>query len=312
MDAFSNELDVSKQVRTTESAEVNREVDRIFLNLYPKSSTYMLDRAFSDVDRLYRGEFAGYQPCNTAYHDIQHVLEVTLAMARLIDGYERSRIGVEPVDAKLFQLGIVTALFHDCGYIVRDQDGPERNGAEFTLTHVSRGSQFLKEYLPKLGMADLAQVASDLIHFTGYERPVATIQVPGLIYRLLGNLLGSADIIAQMADRCYLEKCRDRLYPEFLAGGLTQRRKPDGSVELVYASGADLVHKTPSFYTGATKRLDGDLEGVHGLVEKHFGGQNLYLEELHKNIDFARSIAHETDASILKRKPPETLPVVES
>ena len=97
----------------------------------------------------------------------------------------------------------------------------------------------------------------------------------------------SADIIAQMADRCYLEKCRDRLYPEFLTGGLTQRRKPDGSVELVYTSGADLVQKTPNFYAGATKRLDGDLEGVHGLVEKHFGGQNLYLEELHKNIDFA-------------------------
>lgn len=313
MDAFSNEFDVSKQVRTTDPEKVNQEVDRIFLNLYPENSTQTLDRAFTDVDRLYRGELTGYHPCNTAYHDIQHVLEVTLAMARLIDGYERSRIGIEPVDAKLFQLGIVTALFHDCGYIVRDQDGgPERNGAEFTLIHVSRGSQFLKDYLPKLGMADLAQVASDLIHFTGYERPVASIQVPGLIYRLLGNLLGSADIIAQMADRCYLEKCRDRLYPEFLTGGLTQRRKPDGSVELVYSSGVDLVHKTPNFYMGATKRLDGDLEGVHGLVEKHFGGQNLYLEELHKNIDFARSIANDDDASALKRKPPETLPAADA
>lgn len=86
MDAFSNELDVSKQVRTTEPADANREVDRIFLELYPTSSTQTLDRAFNDVDRLYRGELAGYQPCNTAYHDIQHVLEVTLAMARLIDG----------------------------------------------------------------------------------------------------------------------------------------------------------------------------------------------------------------------------------
>ena len=151
----------------------------------------------------------------------------------------------------------------------------------------------------------------DLIHFTGYERPVNSIRVPNLTYRLLGNLLGTADIIAQMADRCYLEKCRDRLYPEFLTGGLTQRRKPDGSVELVYTSGADLVQKTPNFYAGATRRLDGDLEGVHGLVEKHFGGQNLYLEELHKNIDFARSIANEADATILKRKPPETLPVTE-
>ena len=36
----------------------------------------------------------------------------------------------------------------------------------------------------------------------------------------LGHLLGTADMIAQMADRCYLEKCRDRLYPEFVLGGV--------------------------------------------------------------------------------------------
>jgi hypothetical protein len=40
------------------------------------------------------------------------------------------------------------------------------------------------------------------------------------MFRRLGNMLGTADIIAQMADRCYLEKCRDRLFPEFVAGGL--------------------------------------------------------------------------------------------
>ena len=44
--------------------------------------------------------------------------------------------------------------------------------------------------------------------------------VPPGVYRLLGNMLGSADIIAQMSDRCYLEKCRDRLFPEFVWGGL--------------------------------------------------------------------------------------------
>ena len=36
----------------------------------------------------------------------------------------------------------------------------------------------------------------------------------------VGHLLGTADMIAQMADRCYLEKCRDRLYAEFVLGGV--------------------------------------------------------------------------------------------
>jgi len=33
------------------------------------------------------------------------VLEVTLAMARLIDGYERARMGLDPLDADMFRLG---------------------------------------------------------------------------------------------------------------------------------------------------------------------------------------------------------------
>ena len=28
-------------------------------------------------------------------------------------------------------------------------------------------------------------------------------------------------------DRCYPEKCRDRLYPEFVAGGIARKRNPD-------------------------------------------------------------------------------------
>ena len=82
----------------------------------------------------------------------------------------------------------------------------------------------------------MADIAADLVHFTGYERPVKTIQMPSLTYRLLGNLLGSADIIAQMADRCYLEKCRDRLYPEFVTGGIATRKTADGKIAVVFAS----------------------------------------------------------------------------
>lgn len=308
MGAFSNDMDVTRQVRTTEPAEVNSEIDRIFLELYPRGSTDALDRAFGDADRLFRGEYPGVLACSTAYHDIQHTLDVTLAMARLIDGYERGKSRSAALGEKLFQLGVVTALFHDIGYLVREDEGEERNGAEFTLVHVSRGSHFLREYLPCLGMAELAPIAADLIHFTGYERPVAGIEMPNLEYRLLGYMLGSADIIAQMSDRCYLEKCRDRLYPEFLAGGIARRKQPDGTVQVLYESGDDLVQKTPNFFSGANKRLTHDLGGVYNFAEKHFGGQNLYLDEVNKNINFAREIAGEQDASILKRRPPETLP----
>lgn len=303
----NNEFDVAQTVKTTDPDQVNAEVDRIFLDLYPDSKTDSLDRAFRDATAMYLGEFSNFHACDTAYHDIQHVLDVTLAMARLIDGYERSRVGAERIDERLFKLGVVTALFHDIGYLRRHDDNPVPNGAAFTLVHVSRGAEFLRNYLPRLGMKDQADIAAALIHFTGYERPVNNIEVPGLIYRLLGNLLGSADIIAQMADRCYLEKCRDRLYPEFVDGGIARKAGADGKEIILYDSGADLVRKTPAFYVGATKRLDQDLGKGYQYAEHHFGGQNLYLEELTKNIDFAKEISADPELAALRRQPPDTI-----
>lgn len=309
MDYYGNEFDVAKTIKTTDPLAVKAEVDRIFLELYPDARIDVLDKAFRDATTMYSGAFPGFHACDTAYHDIQHVLEVTLAMARLIDGYERSRVGVEPINEQLFRVGVITALFHDVGYLRRlNDEKPVANGAEYTLIHVSRGSQFLREYMPRIGMNDMADIAASLIHFTGYERPVNTIQVPSLVHRLLGNLLGSADIIAQMADRCYLEKCRDRLYPEFVAGGIATKNLPNGEQQIIYASGDDLVRKTPGFYAGATRRLEGDLQSGHAYAESHFQGQNLYLEELNKNIKFAGEIATEPDMSAgLRRQPPDTL-----
>lgn len=302
-----NDFDVSTRFNTTDAKVVNDEIDRIYLELYPSAPTRLLDTAFQDLTRLYRGEYPGFHPCDTAYHDVQHVLDVTLAMARLIDGYERGRVGSEPFGDALFRLGVITALFHDVGYVRKLDDRTSRNGAEYTLTHVSRGSHFLKEYLPKIGMAEMADIAAELIHFTGYETPVSKIRVPSPIYKLLGSMLGSADIIAQMADRCYLEKCRDRLYPEFVAGGLAVKRTPEGTEQVMFASGEDLVIKTPIFFQGASKRLNEDLGASYQYAQKHFGGQNLYLDEVDKNIRFAQDIGAENDIAMLKRKPPETL-----
>ncbi|MBE0627083.1 MAG: HD domain-containing protein [Burkholderiales bacterium] len=308
MNAASNELDVAKTVKTTDAAAVEAEVNLIFLDLYPDASTDALKLAFHDAMSLYRGEIAGVRACDTAYHDIQHTLDVTLTMARLMDGCERSRLSRELITERDFRLGVITALFHDIGYLRRDDDAPRVvNGAEFTKIHVSRGAEFLREYLPLLGMSDMAEIAASLIHFTGFEKPIASISVPGQVYRVLGNLLGTADLIAQMADRCYLEKCRDRLYPEFVAGGLARQRQPSGEDKVVFESGEDLVRKTPAFYAGTKRRLQEELGGAYRYAETHFRGQNLYLEELHKNIRFAQALASAPDMSALRRLPPGTV-----
>lgn len=300
-----NEFDVTDKVNTTLPEAVAKAVFSIFESLYQQEALNGLSRAFDDVTRLYQGDYPGYRACDTAYHDIQHVLDVTLAMARLMDGYVRTA-GADVVDECLFCFGVIAALYHDCGYIRHVEDTRAANGAEYTRTHVSRGGVFLQNYLTEVGMAEFAPAAAPTLHFTGYEMPVSRICVEPR-FRLIGNLLGSADILAQMADRCYLEKCRDRLYPEFLSGGLARSISPEGKEEVVFESAAHLIFKTPQFYQSARQRLDIDLAGFGEYAQKHFGGDNPYLAEVEKNVSHARAVANCEDISMLRRCPPTTL-----
>jgi hypothetical protein len=303
-----SDYDVADTVRTTDPVTVGIEVIRVCKRLFPEAPAPALERAFADTGRLYRGEHRDYLPCDTEYHDIQHVLDVTLAMARLMDGYQRSARNGDPALTKdLFLVGVLAALFHDFGYLRRRNDHKHRYGAEYTLVHVSRGASFLRTYVRELGVEErLASAASTLVHFTGYERPVETIRMGDETLRRLGLMLGTADIIAQMSDRCYLEKCRDRLYPEFVLGGLAGRLRPNRLP--LFASGEDLVTKTPSFYQGACKRLDEQLGRSYDYAARHFGGPNLYLDEMRKNAEYAQSLAQSGQfAQRLRRQPPKTL-----
>src|SRR5690606_33537321 len=77
--------DVTNQVDTTDPLPVSFEIAQIYERLYRREFPSGLLRVFADIGRLYRGEFPGYHACETDCHDIQHILEVTLAMARLMD-----------------------------------------------------------------------------------------------------------------------------------------------------------------------------------------------------------------------------------
>ena len=299
-----NEFDVTNRINMTDPVCVKLEITRIYRALHGRPEPTALDHAFDDVVRLYRGEYPGYLKCDTDYHDLQHIMDVSLAMTRLLDGYERGRGEGPAIGERLFQLGVICALYHDVGYLRRIGDRKHRRGAEYTAIHVTRGGRFLKEYLPTIGMGEYAEIAPQIVHFTGYERPVASIRVPDPIYKLIGSLLGSADIIAQMADRCYLEKCRDRLYPEFVEGGIAVKKNGHGDV-VVFASGDDLLRKTPGFYNGAEHRLEVDLGGAYKFATAHFGGNNLYMDAVKQNIRFAERVSTEPVID-LKRKAPST------
>jgi hypothetical protein len=297
--------DVSNAVQVSSWRAVWEAVHDIFVRLYPTEEPRVLRRAFHDFDALFGGRMPGYLGCDTVYHDIQHTLDMTLAMARLIQGHELSHAAAHRLGSGRATLGIITSLFHDSGYIRHASDEAHRHGAEFTKIHVARSAQFLDRYLPSVGLGPAAVVARQIVHFTGYEVRFDQISVHRPKDRRLGHLLGTADLMAQMADRCYLEKCRDRLYPEFVLGGVAVYHDGQGRLVTRYRSGLELLRQTLDFYeTVCTDRFERDFGGVHRYIRPLFDGRNPYMVSLEKNLFYLRRVIRGERWPLLRRDPP--------
>jgi hypothetical protein len=122
---------------------------------------------------------------------------------------------------------------------------------------------------------------------------------------MLGHLLGTADMVAQIADRCYLEKCRDRLYAEFVLGGVALPVAANGGRQVKYASGLDLLRQTPEFVAEVrAKRLDGEFHAGYRFLEALYGGRNPYMEAIDRNMEYLRQILRSENWRLLRRSPP--------
>jgi hypothetical protein len=301
-----SDFDVTNSVQVSSPAAVLSAIESLMRPTWRELSMEPLERAFAHFERLFAGEVAGFHGVDTVYHDRQHTLDITLALARLLVGYERQHDEPQRLGAARATVGILTGLFHDVGYLRRADDTDSRNGAEFTRTHVSRGARFLTDYLPVLGFGAWVPIATEIIHFTGYEVPFARIEERVKDPRdiTVGHLLGTADMIAQIADRCYLEKCRDRLYAEFVLGGVALPFA-DGNPQVKYASGLDLLRQTPEFIADVrAKRLDRDFHGAYRYLEILYGGRNPYIESIDRNVEFLTQILRSENWQLLRRRPP--------
>jgi hypothetical protein len=302
-----NGYDVTNRIDMSDVDAVRGALTSTLRQAYPRHPMTELELSFTYITRLFNGQVPGFRACDTPYHDLRHTLDVALAMARLIHGHDEIqppalRLGVDHA-----QLGVICALFHDAGYIRKAGDRSRGSGARYTRTHVTRGAAHIRAFLPHIGMGSHAVAASRILHYSGYERKVASIRLASARYRLLGYMLGSADMIAQMSDRCYLEKCYTQLYPEFVEGGIAVRRDQNADASdtghVVFASADDLIFKTPTFFGAASHRLETDLAGAYKYASQHFGGENLYLNEMHKNIAFAERLREQGVVRLRRRLP---------
>jgi len=297
--------DITNTVKISSASAVMRAVGQLLVSTWPGIDTSPVERAFRDLDEMFAGRAPGYLGVDTIYHDRQHTLDVTLAMARLLAGYERKEEPLWLLGAERAVAGVIMALFHDVGYLRRSDEEHLNNGAVLTSTHVSRGATFLEQYFLQLQMPQWADVAREIVHFTGYERPFAKIRIEDPRDRRLGHLLGTADMIAQLSDRCYLEKCRDRLYPEFVLGGMALGKVVEGYPVVKYASGLDLLRQTPTFVRMTrTKRLEGEFNHAYRYLEILFDGRNPYIEAIDRNMQYLDQVLRSESWRMLRRNPP--------
>ena len=270
------------------------EVRYILSLIAPDVDTYAVVSAYHSTWDLFLGKYPGYRGCNTEYHDFGHTTQVFLAMARLIHG---AVVCGERFKPHHITLGLMAALFHDSGYI-QEIDDTTGTGAKHTATHVERSMDLFERYGKRIGLEEVSIFGvQSIILCTNLSVDIDTIEFPSENISLLGKILGAADVLAQMADRTYLEKLLF-LYHEIKESGIGG-----------YSGEVDLLEKTIGFYDFIAMRLQSSLDGVDRFMTSHFASRwgiekDLYGSAIEKQKRYLRKILAKTDTDprdLLKR-----------
>jgi hypothetical protein len=204
-------------------------------------------------------------------------MAVALATARLMHGCLADGVSFSPRNALLT---LVAAYFHDVG-LIQTEDDRKGSGAKYTVGHEERSVGFLRRYLSGKGFSkEEIETGANFIRCTILSVAPAKIPFASEEGRTCGYIVGSSDLLAQMADRLYLEKLL------FLFKEFQEARLPGFDTEL------ELLQKTKDFYeVVAKKRLNGDFGGLCDHMRSHFNkwlniDSDLYSDAIAKNIDY--------------------------
>jgi len=251
----------------------------------------LLDETFALVGRLFAGEHPGYLTCDMPYHDLRHSLDTSLVVARFVAGYQCEHAATsEGLSPEAGLLAVVLGALHDTGYI-RKQSEAALAGAQLTAEHEARGVEFAEAYLRTTSLAAHAELAGLILATRLATDPEVLLSNRDAGVAALGRMLGAADLLSQMSDSVYLERCYWHLYPELVLAGADRVRGPQGDEQPLFRDAFELVAKTPAFYQYvARKRLERDFRQVAGHLAAHFDGADPYASAVAANVSRAEQI----------------------
>lgn len=286
---------MSQSIDTKSAVAVAAVAREAFHRLYPDADSDLIDVLFRDVEAMFKGRYLDYLPIDTAYHDLEHTLEATLCLVRLLES--RHFAGATPFfTAHHFVIAVASALLHDTGYLKLRSDY-EGTGAKYTFVHVIRSCAFAASYLPTIGFkGEEAESIAAIIRCTGPRSDIAHLDFATEIEHLLGSALATADYLGQMATSDYVDKL-PILYSEFEESDNFLGTPPG---KRAFASAGDLIRKTPAFWEKfVLPRLNRDCMGLYRhLADPQPDGPNPYILAVEENVARARALATAPDISL--------------
>lgn len=269
-------------IDTRNPAAVEGEASAIYRSMFPQGDPEFIHRAFSWVQECFNGRHREYLPIDARYHDLEHTMQGTLCMVRLLQAREQAG-AKPPLTQRIFELGLLAILFHDTGYLKKrgDADG---TGAKYTLTHVARSVQFAEEFLDSHNVPiDDIRAVQHMIRCTGVNVNLGRIPFQNDLERIIGFCLGTADLLGQMAADDYVEKL-PVLFAEFEESARFYAGKMSGIT--TFTNPEDLMRKTPEFWEKyVLPKLENDFWGLYRFLNRPYpAGPNPYVEHIQANI----------------------------
>jgi hypothetical protein len=277
--AQTKDVQLSYLVDPHDHDGVLEEILRIHGYHYLPESTFRIQLAYQQARSLFAGEFPGYRACLAEYHDFSHTMQVVLACARLLDGYNLSRPGGASMPEGLAAELLLAAFLHDTGYIQEEWD-TQGTGAKYSSEHEERSVAFLKRHAEvfEIEPQELPPMTR-FIQSTDLKLEIESLPFASEQERDGGSMLASADIMGQMADREYLEKLLF-LYYEFREAGVPG-----------YETEFDVLRRTRTFYEVVKRRLRERYRHMYELAHLHFRerygvNENLYVVAIDRQMSY--------------------------
>lgn len=278
------------------------ELIRISNDLLPATEDGFIIRLHNDIDAIFDGKKQGFRKSNIKYHDLRHTRSVVLATMRLFHGL---KCDGHHLPDDVIKLGILCAYFHDTGMLLTIHDS-ESNGSAYLKYHEKRSINFAREYIYELGLPGAyVDNCEPIINCTNLDIKPETLPFESEEIELTGHVLGTADILAQMGDRYYLESL-PLLYMEQKDAGIEE-----------FDSSMDLMRGTATFYYEVIEnRLAVQFKNRCLAMQTHFRewwgiDKNLYLDYIEKNIQYLKKIVPKSEKNpallghYLKRRHPQ-------